>query len=276
MTRIHHLNCGSHCLLVELESKLVLVDTGVGLEDVRAPRARLSPLFLYGRRPRLHEDCTAVRQITTLGFRAEDVTDIALTHLDCDNAGGLDDFPNARVHLFEAERDAAIAQRTFLDRQRFRPQQWSTFSRWQTYAAVGEPWFGFPGVRELEGLPPEILLVPLVGHTLGHAGVAIRREEEWYLLAGDAYFHRGEMAPSGYRCTRRLRFFQWLMDADRRMRLENQERLRELVKNHSDEVRVFSSFDPVEFAALRATALSESVRRSGIRRQHLGVAAAEE
>jgi hypothetical protein len=84
------------------------------------------------------------------------------------------------------------------------------------------------------------------------------------------------MEPQGYRCTPGLRFYQWLMETNRRMRLENQDRLRELVQNHSDEVRVFCAHDFVEFAELRAIALSEGVRRSGIRRQHLGAAAAEE
>ena len=32
---------------------------------------------------------------------------------------------------------------------------------------------GFDGVRQLEGLPPEILMVPMPGHTWGHAGVAV-------------------------------------------------------------------------------------------------------
>jgi hypothetical protein len=63
--RIHHLNCGCmcpiggplfdgfsrgprarlvcHCLLVETDQGLVLIDTGFGLRDVKAPYSRLSP-----------------------------------------------------------------------------------------------------------------------------------------------------------------------------------------------------------------------------------------
>jgi len=52
------------------------------------------------------------------------VTDIVLTHLDFDHAGGLDDFPRARVHLLAIERDCALQQARWLDRQRYRPQQW--------------------------------------------------------------------------------------------------------------------------------------------------------
>ena len=136
--RVHHLNCITMCppggrlmdgrrrpkgvpaalvchtLLLETDQGLVLVDTGFGLEDVRNPRPRLSPFFLNLNRPRLNEDMTAVRQIERLGFKAEDVRHIVLTHLDFDHAGGLDDFPMARVHVMNDEVEAAAAQRTWL------------------------------------------------------------------------------------------------------------------------------------------------------------------
>src|SRR3712207_8497318 len=50
---------------------------------------------------------------------------------------------------------------------------------------AGEGWFGFDAVRQLQGLPPEILLVPLPGHTHGHAGVAVRHDSRWMLLTGE-------------------------------------------------------------------------------------------
>ena len=212
--RVHHLNCTSmcppggrffdgrsplyrsatlvcHCLLVETRNGLVLVDTGFGLGDDRRPRPRLSPVFLAVNRPWLREAQTAVRQIEALGYSARDVRHIVLTHLDFDHAGGLDDFPAASVHLLDVEEKAAARQRTPLDRMRYRPQQWASRPRWVTYhRSEGEPWFGFECVRQLAGVPPGILLVPLAGHTLGHAGVAIESDGGWLLHAGDAYFYR--------------------------------------------------------------------------------------
>lgn len=282
--RIHHLNCvtmcppgrrltdgrrgargpaqlACHCLLLELDDRLVLVDTGFGLEDVRAPRPRLSPLFLWLDRPRLREADTAARQLERLGLRADDVRDIVLTHLDFDHAGGLDDFPNARVHLLEAERVAAMAQDGWLARRRFRPQQWSSMGRWVSYPATGERWRDFEAVRDLEGLPPEILLVPLPGHTPGHAGVAIQRGDGWLLHAGDAYFFHGELDPRRYRCPPGLRVYQWLMETDRRLRLENQRRLRWLVASGAEDVRVFCAHDLQEYEALVGEAAAQEVRR---------------
>jgi glyoxylase-like metal-dependent hydrolase (beta-lactamase superfamily II) len=246
-----------HTLLLETNQGLVLVDTGFGLEDVRNPRPRLSPFFLdYLCRPQLNEEMTAIRQIERLGFKAEDVRHIVLTHLDFDHAGGLDDFPTARVHVMAAEADAAVSQLTWLDRRRFRPRQWSTQPHWVTYPMPrgGDRWFGFECVRDLEGLPPDILLVPLVGHTLGHTGVAIQQSDGWLLHAGDAYFYHEEMNPQRPRCTPGLWAYQELMQKDGRLRRLNQERLRELVRRHDRDVRVFCAHDAVEFERLEEDA----------------------
>lgn len=240
-----HLSC--HCLLVETNAGLVLIDTGFGLRDVAEPRARLSAFFLAMVKPDLREDMTAIRQIQRLGFDPRDVRHIVLTHLDFDHAGGLDDFPHARVHLMTRERDAALAQHTWMDRQRFRPQQWSTRGQWRTYDSTsGADWMGLECVHDLHGLPPEILLVPLPGHTFGHAAVAVRTPERWLLLAGDAYFYHHEMDPQPY-CTPGLRFYQWMLEKDRTARLHNQQRLRALRQKHGAEVEVFCSHDVVEF-----------------------------
>ncbi len=268
--RIHHLNCIStcplggrlmdgqseslrgrlscHCLLVETNDGLALVDTGFGTRDVADPASRVGKLFLMFLEPDFREELTAIRQIERLGFDPRDVRHIVMTHLDFDHAGGLDDFPNAKVHMLALERDYAFKQKTQLDRMRYRPQQWSTQANWRVYlAGEGEPWFGFDAVRELEGVSSDIVLVPLLGHTWGHAGVAVRRDKDWLFLTGDAYFYHREMHPDRPYCTPGLRFYQRLMEKDSRARLWNQERLRELARRHRGEVTVICSHDLKEF-----------------------------
>jgi glyoxylase-like metal-dependent hydrolase (beta-lactamase superfamily II) len=272
--RIHHLNCVStcplggrlmdgsarsllergrltcHCLLVETPSHgLVLVDTGFGLRDVHAPRSRLSGFFLALVKPEFREEMTAIRQIQRLGFDPHDVRHIVMSHLDFDHAGGLDDFPWATVHMFATEYDHALARPTWMDRQRFRPQQWSTRERWRIYPFGGEAWFGFNDAHALDGLPPELLLVPLVGHTFGHAGIAVNSNGRWHLLAADAYFYHREMDVHPY-CTPGLRFYQWMLEKDRRARLDNQQRLRELRASEAQAVEIFCSHDATEFERL--------------------------
>ena len=80
--RIHHLNCVTmcppggrlmdgragflgpaaltcHCLLLETDRGLVMIDTGFGLNDVMEPTPRLSKFFLATCRPALNEGQTA-------------------------------------------------------------------------------------------------------------------------------------------------------------------------------------------------------------------------
>lgn len=237
-----------HCLLVETDAGLVLIDTGLGMGDVRDPYGRLSRVFLALLRPDFREEMTAVRQIERMGFSADDVRHIVLTHLDFDHAGGLDDFPLARVHLLAAEIETAIAQRTMLDRMRYRPQQWSTHENWIAYEpGGGENWYGFRRVRELQGVPDDIVMIPLAGHTYGHCGVAVRRDDDYLLLAGDAYFYHAEMHPTHPHCTSGLAAYQWIMQKDGQERLTNQARLRELRRTHPEHVQLCCSHDVTEF-----------------------------
>lgn len=275
--KIHYLRCGSDCplggalfdgfskgplatipcaaQLIETSQGLVLIDTGYGSQDVLHPHPRLSRFFhgLLNIRFRMEE--TAIHQIKAMGHSPDDVRHIILTHLDFDHAGGLEDFPNARVHLMQAEYDAALNDRHgFIARRRYRPPQWGDPRRWQGYADGGERWFGFGGVCQPEGLPPEILMVPLPGHTHGHAGVAVQTSAGWVLNAGDAYFYRRELDVDRRRCTPGLRFYQTLMEVDRSERLGNQRRLRDLKQAHPNEVTIFCSHDQLELEAMQRSA----------------------
>lgn len=275
--RIHHLNCGCmcpiggalfdgfsrgltshlvcHCLLIETNQGLVLVDTGFGLRDIQAPRSRLSPFFIAFNNIQFDRKYSAIDQIERLGFSPQDVRHIILTHLDFDHAGGLEDFPNATVHVMQTEIEATRDRQGFIAHRRYRPDQWDEVKSWKFYAANGEPWFGFEAVRDLEGLPPEILLIPLPGHTRGHAGVAIETSEGWLLHAGDAYFYRDEMKPE-YHCTPGLKAYQWMMEVDRKARLLNQDRLRQLAL--SNDAKLFCSHDAIEFKAYAEQSANEN------------------
>jgi glyoxylase-like metal-dependent hydrolase (beta-lactamase superfamily II) len=236
-----------HCLLIETNQGLVLIDTGFGQRDIQAPLSRLSPFFMNLNRIKFEEKYTAVAAIERLGLNPRDVRHIVLTHLDFDHAGGLEDFPEATVHVMLSEIEAAKERHGFVSSRRYRPGQWDEVKNWKYYSAGGEPWFGFEAVRNLEGLPPEILLIPLAGHTRGHAGIAIETSEGWLLHAGDAYFYRHEVGSPKRVCTPGLRAYQSFMEVDRKARLSNQDKLRALSLDHSSEVRLFCSHDAIEF-----------------------------
>jgi glyoxylase-like metal-dependent hydrolase (beta-lactamase superfamily II) len=201
-------------------------------------------------RIQFEEKYTARAQVEQLGFKVSDVRHIVLTHLDFDHAGGLEDFPEATVHVMQVEMEAAKEQKGFISTQRYRPSLWDEVKQWKLYSVKGEPWYGFEAVRDLDGLPQSILMIPLAGHTHGHAGIAIETSDGWLLHAGDAYFYREEVGTNNPKCTPGLRTYQWLLEVDREARLNNQAQLRKLSIEHSDDVRLFCSHDAIEFETL--------------------------
>lgn len=237
-----------HCLLIEGKRGLVLVDAGIGTEDVARAKERLGREFLAFARPRLDRSETAYELVTRLGHSPKDVRDIVVTHLDLDHAGGIADFPWATLHVTKTEHTALQAPSTFLEGRRYRPIAIAKTETIETYEeGEGDRWFGFPSVRVIGD---DVLIIPLSGHSRGHAGVAVKTDGgRWLLHAGDAYFHRREMAdpPS---CPSGLAGFQKLIAFDDRARRTNQDRLRALVREPSNDVRVFSAHDATEFDAL--------------------------
>ncbi len=266
--RVHHLSCGTlcpmcqklingtgsyfraakmicHTLLIESKDGLILVDTGFGHGDIQNP-SQLGGAFLAMVRPQFNPVDTALSQVLALGFKASEVRHIILTHLDLDHAGGLPDFPEATVHIYRPEYEAAMHP-TFREKPRYRPAHFAHQPRWKIHDDAGESWFGFDGVKPIEAVGDEVLLVPLIGHTRGHCGIAVKCDDGWLLHAGDAYFYHGQMQAQPH-CTPGLAVFQRLVAIDNEQRLYNLDRLHQLVQNHSDQVRINCAHDIVEFA----------------------------
>ena len=239
----------AHVLLIEASDGLVLVDTGFGLDDVRNPK-RLGQPFKAATRPKLDEAQTAIRQVEALGFAPSDVRHVVATHLDIDHAGGVPDFPDAQLHVWRPEMEAVLSP-GLKERPRYLKHLFAHGPNWHPHDVDGDEWMGFEAVRALPGMDPEILIVPLPGHTRGHSAVAVNGSDGWLLHCGDAYFHRRQVeTPPG--CPPGLRAFQTVVGLERKRRLENEERLRELNERKGGEIRMFCAHDLEEFESLRS------------------------
>ncbi|MFC9694455.1 MBL fold metallo-hydrolase [Kribbella sp. NPDC056951] len=251
--RVHHLNCGSlrfpgaplvcHVLLVESADGLVLVDTGFGLADIADP-SRLGPVRRLIR-PALDPAETAIRQVEQLGFAATDVRDVVLTHFDLDHVGGLADFPEAAVHVSAVEARAAVHAPSWQERRRYRAAQWSHGPHLVEHPADGDAWHGFAAAR---GILPGVVLIPLPGHTRGHAAVAVDNGRGWLVHAGDAFFHHGTL--DGRPIPWPLRFNERAVAFNLTQVRANHTRLAEL--HHQPDLTIFSAHDPTQFARLSA------------------------
>lgn len=248
---VYHLNCGilhappnpqaaCHCLLIECDGRLTLIDTGIGLQDIARPQERIGQPAIDAAGFQFHESLTAVRQIEQLGFQTSDVTDIVLTHADPDHAGGLADFPAATVHL-SAEEFARLESGHW----RYSPIQFDHQPRWATNAQSAEHWFSLESRQILNRGELDVRMIPLFGHTLGHCGVATRHGNRWLLHVGDAYYLRVELSTDDHPVSQ-LAAMRADDDEQRRRSLAQ---LRRLWQEHSAEIELFGYHDFTEFAA---------------------------
>ncbi len=270
ITNVRHLNCATmcplagfllggrglgrghmvaHCLLVETaRDGLVLIDTGFGTRDVTG-KSGLSRAFKTLIGPTLDHGETALAQIEALGHRAADLRHIVVTHLDIDHAGGMADFPNAKVHLHAREHAAAMARTHFKERERYLRSHWSHGPKWEVYSEDGDTWRGLPAVTRLRGLDADIGLLPMHGHTRGHSAVIVNTRDRWLVHAGDAYFHHTAVdgtgsVPLGFAA------FERAVQMDPAARRASVGALRQLRQSYAD-VDLFSAHDPAEYEALR-------------------------
>lgn len=231
-----------HVLLCESDDGLILVDSGLGIQDFAMPKRMGPARFLL--RPSRDDAKTALHQVKALGFSADDVSHIVLTHMDFDHIGGIADFPAATVHTTAEEYDWAVVNPDFVSKQRYSPRQWAYGPTIKTHAGPGETWrFGLSGIDVLPG----ITYLPMPGHTKGHAAVAVDAGERGLLVhAGDAVFDASSYAdtsPSGRSLTKMglIRAFEKTMANDRKKIAGNHATLARL--NNEDGVTVFPAHD---------------------------------
>ncbi len=84
------------CLLIETDDRRILVDTGIGNKQDEKFKKHFEP----------HGEDNLMKSLADLGFEASDITDVFLTHLHFDHAGGavnrnpegalVPSFPNAK------------------------------------------------------------------------------------------------------------------------------------------------------------------------------------
>jgi glyoxylase-like metal-dependent hydrolase (beta-lactamase superfamily II) len=265
--KIHHLNCGSfcplshpivnrvmpvldqfnlvcHCLLIESDSGLILVDTGLGLADIRNHQ-RFKANFLLNQlsKPKLDLEETAFVQITKMGFNPKDVRHIIATHFDADHIGGLADFPNAKVHLLQEEWDQAQHPRSAGEKFRYQRLRWENNQDVQTYLTGGDLWQGFKRVQNLAGIDKSIFLVSLPGHTRGHAGVYIEGSSPLF-FAGDAFLQESQLTQNKEILP--ITLYNKLMHEDSGLAAETLQGLRNLKRNHP-EYEIICSHDRGQF-----------------------------
>lgn len=164
----------TRCLLARGEGRVVLVDTGMGTDW--SDKERDIYAIENGER-------SIIKALGLQGVTPSDVTDVVLTHLHFDHAGGAvtrregklaPAFPNARYHVQEAQLQWALDP-TQRDRRSYRPDTFVPLQRDGRLAPV----------RGAAGILPGIRVEPTEGHTVAHQVVVIGEGRDSVMYCGD-------------------------------------------------------------------------------------------
>lgn len=153
--------------LIRCGSRLVLVDTGFNANTAQ-------------KRQRQMLRCP-IDALSGLGVRAEDVSDVILTHLHYDHAGNLDKLPGARFHIQDAEMDYATGRCMCFEPMR---HAYSVDDVVTLVRNVYEDRVVFHDGDQ--DIAPGIRVLKIGGHTKGLQAVRVHTGRGWVVLASDA------------------------------------------------------------------------------------------
>ena len=147
--------------------RVILVDTGY---DGAEAEARDRPIRMDPR-----------EALAPLGLAPEDITEVIVTHLHYDHAGGLALFPNAHLHLQEAEMVYATGPCMCHDTLRM------PFTAGHVCEAVKRVYSGKLTFHDGEAEIADGVTVHCIGgHSRGLQCVRVRTSAGWLVLASDA------------------------------------------------------------------------------------------
>jgi glyoxylase-like metal-dependent hydrolase (beta-lactamase superfamily II) len=220
---------------------LALVDSGRGSLTVQSPNFYPGRVFRWtAGKVHVTQEQTALGRVRALGFAAEDVRDVILTHLDIDHVGGLHDFPKAQVHVSRAEHLAAFSRR-----QPFRSwihsarRAFDHKPRFSVAELADRNELGFPRSADLFG-DGSITFLDASGHTPGHCAVMVRVGGRTVIHAGDAFVQASELGDGAISLGARL--YGRVLHEDKPGALKTLERLRQIAAQRFD-VTVVNAHD---------------------------------
>jgi glyoxylase-like metal-dependent hydrolase (beta-lactamase superfamily II) len=180
--------------LIDHPQGLVLFDTGANISFATDPRVRYGALA-DGFTIRMGAEDHVVQQMGAVGFRAEEVDYVVLSHLHYDHAGNIGDFPQARI----------VVQRSELVFAHWPPvYQRATYL--QKDLSIEADWLEVEGEYDVFG-DGRLVTFTTPGHTAGHQSMLVQLGTRALILVGDAAYQPDKMAE------RKLPALVWNSDA---------------------------------------------------------------
>jgi N-acyl homoserine lactone hydrolase len=217
-----------YCFLVEHPEGPFLIDAG---EIARVHERGFLPdsIFFNGAaKYDVKREDEVDFQLVKLGYKAEQVKRVYLTHFHSDHADGVFHFPKAKVYAAKEAYDFSLsskgARMGYLKKnlpEGFQPEAFE-------FTDGKEGVFASSKKLTADG---SIVAVPMPGHSIGHTAYIVKSENRRYVFSGDATIN-GQTLSAGIPCV--------ILDNDDAQ--ESVRKLREYAR--SPDVVVLCSHDP--------------------------------
>ncbi|MEO0776067.1 MAG: N-acyl homoserine lactonase family protein [Bacteroidota bacterium] len=175
-----------HCWLIEHPEGLILIDTGESARFHEKDHLACDPGAGWVNqsilRFELSREQEIDQQLSRLGFCAEDVRWVVLTHLHIDHVDGLPYFPQAEILVSQTEYQNPYGAVLCHLPSWFKPRL--------IRAERSHPHFA--GAYYITAAE-DVLLVPTPGHSYGHQSVILRSPQLDFCFAGDASFSEEQL-----------------------------------------------------------------------------------
>ena len=150
--------------LIDTGSEVILVDTGIPAGTPEEVPDETSMAFT-GR-----DVCTYMEAFEALGYKAEQVTKILLTHKHADHSGELRSFPNAEIYVNEEELSADELQ---------------GIGNIVPVSFTDGAYYNFPDSQKISD---GIYYIRAKGHTNGNSIVIVEKDGLFYMIQGDVTY----------------------------------------------------------------------------------------
>lgn len=213
----------------------VLIDAGMGRRTAADPKD--FPGGFTANLIGLEMGTPALDQLEAEGVSASDIGWLVLTHLHSDHAGGIEDFPGAKLVVDAREWEAG--QHAHLGQD---PSPYVAHSTVEAldFAADGAQPYG-PLADHIDYFGDgSLVLLPTPGHTPGHVSVLVNLPQGSVLFTGDAAWVRANFDPYP---TPKGGLARTLLEDDWRTGMEAVHRFRQWAARHP-ELTVVSGHEP--------------------------------